>query len=58
MNKYVAFWRQKSVVVEANTSFEAQEKAAVLLKAKKSWEITTMLAEKDGKPYVHSTASL
>lgn len=53
MNQYVAFYRTKRIEVEANTTYEAQQKAAVILKAKKSWEVTVMLAAKDGVPVTH-----
>lgn len=54
MNGYVAFYRGKRTEVYANTSYEAQQKAALHFKAKKSYEVTVMLAEKDGKPVTHT----
>jgi hypothetical protein len=57
-NKYVCFWKSKEIVVEADTSYQAQQKAQVVFKAKKGYEITVMLAEKNGQAYVHSSASL
>lgn len=53
MNGYVCFYKGKRKEVHAASTLEAQEKAAVLFKAKKSWEITTMLAEKGNKKVVH-----
>lgn len=60
MNKYIAFYNEKRIEVEAPTSFAAQRKAATefKLKEKQAYKVTVMLAEIDGKPYVHSTSSL
>lgn len=54
MNGYKAFYKGREIEVMANTSFEAQEKAAALLKVKKSYEVTVMLCEKAGQPVVHA----
>ena len=54
MNGYKAFWRGKTCEVYALTSYEAQLAAAKIFKAKKSYEVTVMLAEKDGQQVVHS----
>ena len=43
MSKYAAFYKNKEMEVEAETSFEAQRKAASVFKAKKAWEVTVML---------------
>ena len=53
MNGYVAFYRGKRTEVYADTSYEAQQKAAAFFKARKSYEVTVMLAETDGEPVVH-----
>ena len=53
MNGYVAFWRGKRCEVEAASSFEAQKLAAAQFKAKKPYEVSVVLAEKDGEPVVH-----
>ena len=53
MNGYIAFYKGKRIEVNANTSFEAQKIAAAQFKAKKSWEVTIVLAEKDGKQVTH-----
>ena len=53
MNGYVCFYKGKRVEVYADTSYEAQQKAARLLKAKREWEVTPMLAEKGGEVVVH-----
>lgn len=54
MNGYKAFYRGKSIEVEAETSFAAQTKAAEQFKAKKSWEVTVVLCEKEGKQVTHN----
>ena len=51
---YIALWRGKRIEVYANTSYEAQQKAAAILKAKKAYEVTVMLAERAGEPVVHT----
>ena len=64
MNGYKAFYRGKSIEVYAGTSFEAQSKAALQLGAKKSYEVTVMLCEKNtdgtapGTQVIHSPAML
>ena len=47
MNGYKAFYKGKTCEVYAETSFKAQEQAAKTFKAKKSWEVTVVLCEKD-----------
>ena len=42
---YVAFYRGRQLTVEAETSYAAQQKAAVLFKARKSHEVTVVLAD-------------
>lgn len=54
MNGYKAFWKSKSVEVHADTSYDAQQKAAKLLGAKKTYEVTVVLCEKDGEQVVHT----
>lgn len=53
MNGYIAFYRGKQVEVYAATSYEAQQKAAAVFKARKSHEVTVMLAEIVGVQVVH-----
>lgn len=53
-NGYKAFYRGKETEVYANSSYEAQQKAAQFFKAKKSYEVNVMLCELDGKQYVHT----
>ena len=58
MNGYICFYRGKQIEVQANSSYAAQLIAASQFKARKSYEVTVMLAEKDGKQVVHSTGGL
>ena len=58
VNGYIAFYRGKQIEVYANTTYEAQSKAAAMFKARKSHEVTVMLAERDGQQVVHSTGGL
>lgn len=55
MNGYVCFYARKRVEVYADTTFEARNKAAVLLNVpvKKHPQITVVLAEKQGQEVVH-----
>ena len=58
MNGYKAFYRGKTIEVYADTSYQAQQKAAAQFKAKKSWEVSVYLCEKNGEQYVQSTVAL
>lgn len=58
MNGYKAFWRGKSIEVHADTSYKAQQIAAEKLKAKKAYEVTVMLCEKNGEQVTHSTSDI
>lgn len=53
MNGYVCFYRNQRYEVHAETSLKAQQLAAKHFKAKKSWEVTVMLAELANKPVIH-----
>ncbi|MHB0858422.1 MAG: hypothetical protein ACYC5M_12720 [Anaerolineae bacterium] len=53
MNKYVAFYKDKEIVVSAETSYAAQMKAAEQFKIKRTYAVTVVLAERDGEPVVH-----
>lgn len=56
---YICFYRGKRIEVRALRSFDAQEIAAKIFKAKKSCEVTVVLAEKPtGEPVIHSTAEV
>lgn len=50
MHGYVCFYRNQSVEVYAPTSFAAQEKAAIQMKAKKRYDVTVVLAERNVGP--------
>lgn len=58
MNGYMCFYKEKVIAVYAETSYVAQQKAATLLKAKRAYEVTVVLAEKDGEAVVHSTVEV
>lgn len=54
MNGYVCFYKGRRIEVRAATSLAAQEMAAVEFGAKKSYEVTVVLAERaDGSAVVH-----
>lgn len=53
MNGYVAFYKGKRIEVMADTSYQAQLQAAQIFKARKSYDVTVMLAEKDGEQVTH-----
>lgn len=54
MNGYVCFYRGQRIEVRANTSLQAQQAAAKQFKIKRMFEVTVMLAEKDGQPVIHT----
>ena len=58
MNGYKAFYRGKTCEVWADTSYQAQQKASAIFKAKKSYEVTVVLCEKEGEQVYHSTSSI
>ena len=58
MNGYIAFYRGRKIDVHAASPYAAQQEAARQFKAKKSYEVTVVLAEKDGQQVTHSTASI
>ena len=60
MNGYKCFYNGKTCEVYANTSYEAQGKAQVILKVKdnKRYLITPMLCETEGNQVIHSTAGV
>jgi hypothetical protein len=45
MRPYIAFYKGKKVELQANSSYEAQTLAAKMLKVKKSYEVSVMLAD-------------
>jgi hypothetical protein len=56
MNKYIGFYNRKQVEVEADTSYQAQQKAVAAFKAPKSkaHQVYVILAAKDDVPVVHT----
>lgn len=57
-NGYIAFYKGEKMEVMADTSLEARDIAAKKFKAKKPYDVTVVLAEKDGKQVTHTlTAS-
>lgn len=57
MNGYMAFYKGKSFPVYAASSYDAQEKAALMCKARKRWEVSVYICEKDGEQYVHTATT-
>jgi len=53
MNGYIAFYKNKKIEVFAESSYAAQVKAAEIVKAKKSYQVTVVLAEIGGKQITH-----
>jgi len=53
MNGYVGFYKSKRAEVYADTIYQAQLKLAAMFKAKKSWEVHVVLAEKNGEQVTH-----
>lgn len=51
---YIALYKGKQIEVYANTSYEAQQKAAIIFKAKKRYEVSVYLCEKDGREVIHT----
>lgn len=58
MNGYIAFYRGKRIEVQADTSYAAQQLAAAQFQARKTHEVTVVLAEKGGQQVVHNPAIL
>jgi len=58
LNSYICFYKGKKLEIEAETSYQAQGKAAKQFKAKKVYQVTVMLAEIGGEQVIHSTASI
>jgi hypothetical protein len=52
-NGYVGFYRKKRAEVHADTKYEAQQKLAALLGARRSWDVAVELAELDGEQVTH-----
>jgi hypothetical protein len=58
MHGYVALYRNKRAEVFADTSYEAQQKAAAIFKARRAWEVSVYLVEQNGETVTNSTASI
>jgi hypothetical protein len=58
MNGYIAIYKGKQIEVYANTQYDAQLAAAKQFKAKKSYEVSVYLCEKEGEQVTHSTTSI
>ncbi len=58
MNTYHVFYKGNKVEIKAETSFKAQEAGAKLLKAKKSYQVATVLVAVGDKEIIHSTAEI
>ena len=56
MNGYICFYRGKRIEVCADTTLQAQTKAAAQFKARKAYEVNVMLAEKNGEQITHTAA--
>jgi hypothetical protein len=52
MRPYIAFYRGRQLQVEAESSYQAQTIAAGLFKARRSYDVTVMLADVKHNPAV------
>ena len=55
MNGYKAFYRGKDIEVHAESSYKAQLEAAKVFKAKKGYQVSVVLCEKNGQQVTTST---
>jgi hypothetical protein len=56
---YICFYRGRRIEVRALRSYDAQETAAKIFKAKKAHEVTVVLAERpNGETVIHSTGGV
>jgi hypothetical protein len=58
MFTYIAFYKGKEITVNALRSYDAQLIASKIFKAKKSYEVTVMLASKNDEPVIHDPATI
>lgn len=58
MFTYIAFYRGKEIQVQALRSYDAQRIAAEKFKARKAYEVTVILAAKNGEQVTHDPAIL
>jgi len=54
MNGYLAYYKNQKIEVFAETAYQAQKKASVILKAKKSHEVDVYLCEVGNKQVTHT----
>ena len=45
MHTYICFYKNKKITVQAESSYEAQRKAAVILKVRRAYDVTPVLAD-------------
>lgn len=55
LNGYIAYYKGKQKEVRAVSSYTAQLQAAVLFQTNKSWDVTVVLCEVDGKQIIQPT---
>ena len=55
MYGYIAIYKGKQIEVYAESSYKAQLEAAKQFKAKKSYDVSVYICEKDGKEVMQST---
>jgi len=53
MNGYICYYKGKTFEIYADSTFEAQKKCAIDNNIKKRYEISVMLAEKNGVQVTH-----
>jgi N-methylhydantoinase B/oxoprolinase/acetone carboxylase alpha subunit len=53
MNGYICYYKGKRFEIYADSTFEAQKKCAIDNNIKKRYEISVMLAEKNGVQVTH-----
>jgi hypothetical protein len=58
MFTYIAFYKGKQITVNALRTYDAQLIASKIFKAKKSYEVTVMLASKNDEPVIHDPATI
>ncbi len=58
MFTYIAFYKGKEITVNALRTYDAQLIASKIFKAKKSYEVTVMLASKNDEPVIHHPATI
>ena len=53
---YKAFYKGRELELYADSAYDAQKKAAATFKARKAYEVSVVLCEKDGETVVHQTS--